>query len=1828
MSASAAHTAEQKKGSRRLIWLLVFVLLFVGALNIFLASILPGAIQRWLSERGLEARIEHIQLSLPRLRAGLRGVNVRNQQGRGFDAREATLGLSWWYLLQGKIHVKLVELEGVHFDLESLPGKRGRIWEIGGWLLGEGEKKDKNWRVDLAAARLRDAVVCYQHKPQWTTASCAQIDELELEDLYIAARRQGPEPLQFSLGADDLYLRNLLAWDELPETGANGNTSTAPTAEAGEGDMRKSGRESPTLVVSRLKISDGLFLRPGNRLTADYVYTRKFAGCPPQRWAEALPALKRITGHCASTRRLELKGPLTFAFGKQAEVAWRRATGQEVRLRFANRRLPNWRAETIAINTFELQRTEKQLTWQSAGSSGFSWCPSRWRTKQHHYCLRAESLRLPLPTEMAWADGFDFATREPALQQGSLVDMDQAKPPGNPLNLQQLQAESITYTGARRRLELPGLKLDGAAGCIPGALWQSPDHCLQLTRLAAPEALVVNFPHKIRGQSLGFSSGPFQLERLRLAPAGANKDSIASDQLRVNNLHWARAALGSAEDAQLVQDFGVMQLAGCVPERWWPGGEKSAGDLCLQLTDLIGDGSFSLQTGETPHLILGQLKLEQLFLSDYLADVPDASRGVLLSQLQIGNGLFRRSTRQLGEGEEPIHLPALDQALAGGSKDPIAEDGDLEETAEKGQLPDLADGAGDGAEDEAGDGADNGFSPDGEVAVTESVIETELQSLSLSLLDGCLPESWIQRIYSAPQRARMPGCFDIRNLRQHKPLQLVLAREYDHGSQERVRFHLDAAALSLENARIATASDRELIGIDQLRLPRAKVSLDTVPTRANVRLPELALDRAHVCLSPERCLDATMLRTGEHFALDYNRREFKADFDNLVVKHFALTGPPETLNAQVDDLVSLKLSARLPRRPGARADWQMRNLEAKAVQVCWPQRSPQTMAASILPNCARARGLKSVGQGLQIAHINLDGLPGAAPAAELAVGSVRVERVGLVQPARGPVQLNLHGLAVESVHGCGLDQWLPKGSDGKRGRNWAGCLASGAIRMQGDNLVALGAGTNSASGHRAIPLLDLGPAQAVNLALQRQGAGQPQATVREIQWQALRWPGGRTLQVEDLEVRAFSGCLPELRGQAAAGAPLCAELARLAFIGRQQLDFGPRLHIGGHLEVAGFIATQGGRKRIAVDTLGVDGLSLDKDQLVLEAGVVSGVSGCLSEFRLGEKTLSPCYQVGRVQMEREHRLLVGQTDRQQQQRRFRNLRVEGLQLVQSDFPADLPAQLLNVELLEAEVLDVGRQLLQAENLHLKNLSSCLPEGYLRKVDHCLHVSDTRASGTLRLDQKILSLSVIELAEILVHQNHGKALFEAKEVRAQQLLLEKSILSFALLDIAESKLFRRRENAQEFSKRQWNTEVKHLQVNQFVYDPNAKLLDIGNVYLLHPHSMLARSRTGDFGAWGFLLGDEDIPRESTSAGDRRRAFSEKANRFIYRIGEVVVDHGRFWWLDDYHDYSARLPIRRINMLLRGISSETSDPPALLLVNARPGGFGELQLAGHIDLLPNQKWDASLLGYIVAANLIPATPYMADLLGYKILQGQLDAELNIKVEGNQVDALADMLLEKIKVRRVRDTDHLKVKRTIIPLSLALALLKDGKGDVKFKMPVTGDLYDPKFNFSFIFSDLLQRAIMESLFAYFTPVGFYSLAKLAWARFRAVDFDPVEFAPGSSELSPRAKALLSENVAIMRDNPKARPGICGISTALDMRLLHADDVARSGATRDSRESFLRDPPKEIRDEMLDLARKRSHLVQRYLLEAGLNAEDFIQCAPDYIGTDFDEPRVEMSN
>ncbi|WP_308365845.1 MULTISPECIES: DUF748 domain-containing protein [unclassified Microbulbifer] len=1723
---------------KRLFRWLVVGLLLLGLFSITASILVRESIEHWLRQRGMETQIDHLYVSIPTLSLYVHGVRIKNDRGRGFRARELMLNYSWWQLLRGRMQLQEAYLDGAHMDLESRWEDGRRFWEIGGLRLGAVPPAQRDLRLLFERLRVHDSRLCYRHRPQWQTPTCIDFTELRAQDFLVRVLRRGDDPLQLTIGADRLHLRNLLARD-----GRDGDPNTA---------------------LVKLDLEEALFKHPGNRITAARLEAEHFASCPPERWAEVRPGLRRVIGHCGAARKLQLEGELLFSFGPEARAQWQRASGQGILLRHSNRRYPNWRADTLAMNRFRYTREEKKLTWHRAGATAFDWCPSAWRNREHHYCVRAGTLQLPEPVVFDWSQRLNVHTTGGRLQQTRLLD--RAGDVRNPLTLNDTLIGELNYTGAERSLEFRGLEMGSASGCIPGSLWKTDDFCLRMAGLRTPEPLQIRFASRREGQPWGFDSGQLTLAEFSLKREG-------QPQLQVRELRWQHISLSGSGSPLRLQDFDLKFLSGCLPDALLPRRLRS---LCADVRRLSGVGNFAWTDGDDGFLILGELWLERMLLADRL----NGDRGLLLRQLHTGHGYFRR--------QSDTENPWIDDSRPRKSATSLAS-AEADDGGEKGLLPD----------ERAADDRGAAQVPD----VRRPNLQ--LERLSLSSLQGCLPHSWARLLYQEPRQ--MPGCFDLLNLRQHQPLKVAWGGGVD----------LIAAELTLDRAETKTLAGGDLFSLSGLRVPEARVRYLQWNRSADFFLPYFSLEGFNGCLpssvaSPVldiRCADLSDVRLGENFQVQIDRRQVSANLNGTLARRILLTEQENQVVIDVQKFLAPRLEIAWLRDTAKATRLKIKNVSAAQLHGCLPQ---DFTLRSGLPRCISTSDLRTVGAeeapGLTLGRTLLKVAPVAEPL-------WRIEAVEVARLSLTPDALELYGLEVHQLLACGLWTLLPENA-----RAWgiADCIAAEDLQFAGVSRIGL---------TPAVARLELGELNSEAIALWQEEGEYAQVGLQRLSWKKLRWNGGPVVWVTDLRIHDFQGCpvgpVEQVAAQVAeaAKAPVgdsCIRLGDLYLPGTQRLSLAPPFSFGGSIVLADLsIGNRSGEPwefaRVQLDqlTYGGDGLSI---------GSLSGLSGCLPAGWLGDTRLAPCYQLGPMRLQGIERVdtPAGRIIE------LHGLVIDGARLIQADYPKG-QAQLLQLESLSAGVLRFGAGEVSADDLRMSGISGCIPRGYISRVDHCVAADSLETRGNYRgRDGGGLALDSIRLEQPRILSAGGERLVRGDSVWVEQLFASERQLRFQYAEAGGVAFFGRAEDAPDYGHHAWSGEVELLRVDRLHYDRVGDHLDIASVDMVRPKAILVRDRLGEFPLRRKVAA---LTGEMPTLARAGEAVTEKL-KFRYRIGDVNIDSGMLTWIDHLGRFRSRLPVREINLRLINASSHPLHPPAILLVNARPGGLGEVQLAGFIDYKDTRKWDANLTGYLKNVNLIPASPYMANLLGYKILQGQVDATMDIRIVDNKVDALSEIVLNKIKVRRVRDGDSLPVEKTLIPLNIALALLRDGKGNVRFSMPITGDLYDPKFSFSFIFGDLLQRAIMEALFSYFTPLGFYTLARLAWERFRAVRFKPVPFAPGSDELSMEAREHLADVVSTLRERPEARPGICGVATARDWIALYPASTPGMRGSRKARETFYRFPPTEIHEELEELADRRSQRVQLFLLNSGITADKFIQCAPDYNGRDFEEPRVELSN
>jgi hypothetical protein len=102
------------------------------------------------------------------------------------------------------------------------------------------------------------------------------------------------------------------------------------------------------------------------------------------------------------------------------------------------------------------------------------------------------------------------------------------------------------------------------------------------------------------------------------------------------------------------------------------------------------------------------------------------------------------------------------------------------------------------------------------------------------------------------------------------------------------------------------------------------------------------------------------------------------------------------------------------------------------------------------------------------------------------------------------------------------------------------------------------------------------------------------------------------------------------------------------------------------------------------------------------------------------------------------------------------------------------------------------------------------------------------------------------------------------------------------------------------------------------------------------------------------------------------------------------------------------------------------------------------------------------------------------------------------------------------------------------LAVALLKNARGEMAVDVPVTGSLSDPQFSLSGVILDAFVNLIVKAVTSPFTLI--------ASAFGTQEDLGYVEFAPGLATLTPDSQPKLSTIAQALQDRPALRLDISG--------------------------------------------------------------------------------------
>ena len=273
-----------------------------------------------------------------------------------------------------------------------------------------------------------------------------------------------------------------------------------------------------------------------------------------------------------------------------------------------------------------------------------------------------------------------------------------------------------------------------------------------------------------------------------------------------------------------------------------------------------------------------------------------------------------------------------------------------------------------------------------------------------------------------------------------------------------------------------------------------------------------------------------------------------------------------------------------------------------------------------------------------------------------------------------------------------------------------------------------------------------------------------------------------------------------------------------------------------------------------------------------------------------------------------------------------------------------------------------------------------------------------------------------------------------------------------------------------------------------------------------------------------------PRETESKQEEKKpAASETSSPRNIKIDRVTFQGGNINYSDHFIKPNVTANIFEMGGKVSGLSSQEDTAADVEL----RGKFGQqsspVEIVGKVNPLKKDLFlDMNVSFKDIELSLMSA--YAGRYAGYGIEKGKLFLDLKYLIKNRKLEAQNRIFLDQFTFGEKVDSPE----ATKLPVKLAVALLKNRRGEIDLNIPVSGSLDDPKFS---IFSIVVKIIVNLLSKAATSP---FSLIAAAFGGGEQLDF--VEFDYGRSEIRSEGLNKLNTLIKALHDRTSIRLDIGG--------------------------------------------------------------------------------------
>ncbi|WP_343659694.1 DUF748 domain-containing protein [Ralstonia sp.] len=285
---------------------------------------------------------------------------------------------------------------------------------------------------------------------------------------------------------------------------------------------------------------------------------------------------------------------------------------------------------------------------------------------------------------------------------------------------------------------------------------------------------------------------------------------------------------------------------------------------------------------------------------------------------------------------------------------------------------------------------------------------------------------------------------------------------------------------------------------------------------------------------------------------------------------------------------------------------------------------------------------------------------------------------------------------------------------------------------------------------------------------------------------------------------------------------------------------------------------------------------------------------------------------------------------------------------------------------------------------------------------------------------------------------------------------------------------------------------------------------------------------------------------------------KAGGADLRVDAITLQDGNIRFTDNFVKPNYTANLTAIGGSVGTISTAANQTPADVTLRGSVDGTAPVDIHGKVNPLAPTAF-VDLTAKADGVELTNLTPYSAKYAGYPITKGKLTMDLHYLLDQGKLTADNHIFIDQLTFGdRVESKDA-----TNLPVRLAVALLKNSRGEIDVRVPVSGSLDDPQFSIGGVilraFVNLIARAVTAP----------FSLLASAFGGSGGEELGYIEFDPGTSNISQASVAKLDKLATALKDRPALKVDIVGrVDPEFDR-----DGLRREAVNRQIREQKLKD-------------------------------------------------------